>query len=54
MAVYLYASPIVQNGRHFREDIYRCILMNGNRCILIEISPEFVPKCVFDDNPALV
>ena len=52
--VYLYESPIVQNSRHFTEDIYRCILVNEKRGIFKAISPGFVPKCVFDNNPALV
>ena len=43
-----------QNGRHFVDDIFRCIFENGNFCILIKISMKFVPKGPIDNNPALV
>ena len=43
-----------QNGRHFADDIFRCIFMNGKFCILIKISIKFVPKGATDNNPALV
>ena len=46
------SSPPGQNGRHFAEDIFRCIFMNENLCILIKISLNFVPRV--DNNPALV
>ena len=32
-----------QNGRHFADDIFPLIFSNGNCCILIQISYEFVP-----------
>ena len=43
-----------QNGRHFADDIFRCIFMNEKICILIKISLKFVPKGPIDNNPALV
>ena len=33
-----------QNGRHFADGIFKCILLNENIWILIEISLKFVPK----------
>ena len=38
-----------QNGRHFTENIFRCILVNEKFCIL-----KFVHKAPIDINPALV
>ena len=32
-----------QNGRHFADDIFKCISLNGHVYISIEISLEFVP-----------
>ena len=43
-----------QNGRHFADDIFRCIFVNEKFCILIKISLKFIPKGVIDNNPALV
>ena len=43
-----------QNGRHFPDDIFRCIFMNENLCILIQFSLKLVPKGPIDNNPALV
>ena len=33
-----------QNGRHFADDIFKCIFLNENVWIPIEISLKFVPK----------
>ena len=33
-----HSSPPEQNGRHFADDIFRCIFVNGKFCILIEMS----------------
>ena len=41
-----------QNGRRFA-DVFKCILLNENVCILIEISLKFVPKGPTNNNPAL-
>ena len=43
-----------QNGRHFAEDIFKCIFLNENVWIPIRISLKFVPKCLINNNPALV
>ena len=47
-------SPFGQNGRHFADDIFRCIFMNEKLCILMKIWLKFVPKGPIDNNPALV
>ena len=43
-----------QNGRHFADDIFKCIFLNENGWILIEISLKFVPKGLINNIPALV
>ena len=42
-----------QNGRHFADDIFKCIFKNENVWILIEISLKFVPKGPINNIPAL-
>ena len=43
-----------QHGRHFPDDIFRCIFLNENIWIAINISLSFVPKGPIDNIPALV
>ena len=43
-----------QNGRHFPDDILKCIFLNENVWIWIEISLNFVPKDPINNIPALV
>ena len=43
-----------QNGCHFTDDILKCIFLNENVWIPIEISWKFVPKGPNDNIPALV
>ena len=43
-----------QNGRHFADDIFKCIFLNENVWIPIEISLKFVPKDPINNIPALV
>ena len=43
-----------QNGRHFADDIFKCIFLNENVWIPNNISLEFVPKGPINNNPALV
>ena len=43
-----------QNGRHFPDDIFKCIFVNENVSILIKISLKFVPKVLINNIPALV
>ena len=43
-----------QNGRHFADDIFKCIFLNESVWIPIDISLKFVPKGPINNNPALV
>ena len=43
-----------QNGRHFADDVFKCIILNGNLWISIKISLKFVPKGPINNIPALV
>ena len=52
--LYINSFPPGQNGRHFADNILRCIFMNENVCIFIEIWTNFAPKGPIDNNPALV
>ena len=36
--------PPGQNGRHFTDNIFKCIFVNEKCFILIKISLKFVPK----------
>ena len=42
------------NGRHFADDIFKCIFLNENVWIPIKISVKFVSKGPVNDIPALV
>ena len=42
-----------QNGRHFADDIFKCIFLNENVWIPIEISLTLVSKGSIHNNPAL-
>ena len=43
-----------QNGRHFPDNIFKCICLNETVWISIKISLEFVPKSPINYSPALV
>ena len=43
-----------QNGRHFADDIFKCIFLNENVWIPIRISLKFVPKGPINNILALV
>ena len=43
-----------QNGRHFPDDIFKCIFLNEIIRISIKISLKFVPKVAINNIPALV
>ena len=43
-----------QNGRHFADDIFKCIFLNENVWIPIKISMKFLPKGPINNIPALV
>ena len=42
-----------QNGRHLADDMFKCIFLNENVWIPIEISLKFVPKGSINNNPSL-
>ena len=42
-----------QNGRHFADDIFKCIFLNENVWIPIEISLKFIPKGPINNIAAL-
>ena len=42
-----------QNGRHFADDIFKCIFLNVNVWIPIKISMKFVPKGPINNIQAL-
>ena len=43
-----------QNGHCFPDDVFKCIFMNENIWISIQISRKFVPKDPINNIPALV
>ena len=43
-----------QYGRHFADDIFKCIFLNENAWILLGISLKFVSKVQINNIPALV
>ena len=43
-----------QNGRHFADDIFKCIFLNENVWLPIKISLKFVPQGPIKNIPALV
>ena len=43
-----------QDGWHFAEDIFKCIFLNEDTWILINISLRFVPKGLINNTPAWV
>ena len=43
-----------QKGRHFADDIFKCIFLNENLWILLKISLKFIPKVWIHNIPALV
>ena len=43
-----------QNGRHFADNIFKCIFLNENVWIPIKISLKFFPKGPINNIPALV
>ena len=43
-----------QNGRHFADDIFKCIFLNENAWISLKISLKFVPRVRINNIPTLV
>ena len=48
------SSPPGQNGRHFADDILRCIFLNENDNIPIGISLKLVPRGPVNNKSALI
>ena len=48
------SSPPGQNGRHFADDVLRCVFVNETCYILIKISLKYVPSSSIDNTPGLV
>ena len=44
----------IQNGRHFADDIFKCIFLNQNVWISLNISLKFVSKGPINNIPALI
>ena len=51
---YLNSSTPEQNGRHFADDVVKCIFMNEKFFILNRLSLKFVPKGLINNIAALV
>ena len=43
-----------QNGQYFADDLFKCIMLNENDCILIQIRTQFIPKGPIVNKSALV
>ena len=43
-----------QNGRHFADDVFKCIFLNENAWISLKISLKIVPRVPINNIPALV
>ena len=43
-----------QNGRHFADDIFKCVFLNENIWTLLKISLKFVPNVRIKNIPALI
>ena len=48
------SSPSGQNGHHFADDDFKCILVKEKFCTWTTISLKFVPKGTIDNIPAFV
>ena len=48
------ASLPGQNGRHFPDDIFKCIFLNEKFFVSIQISLKFVPKGPIDNKSVFV
>ena len=47
-------SRLRQNGRHFADDVFKCIFLNENVWFSLDISLKFVPKVLINNIPTLV
>ena len=53
-SLFLNSSPPGQNGRHFSDNIFKCIFMREKSCMSIRILLKFVSKSPIDNISALV
>ena len=53
-AIYFNSLRPRQNGRHFADDIFKCIFLNENIWIPIKMSLKFVSEGPINNIPALV
>ena len=53
-SLFLNLSPPGQNGRHFSDNIFKCIFMREKSCMSIRILLKFVSKSPIDNISALV
>ena len=51
LCIYIHTLRLRQNGRHFADDIFKCIFLNENIWISINISLNFVPKGQINNIP---
>ena len=47
-------EALKQNGRHFADNLFRCIFVNKKFGVFNKISLKFVPKGLINNDPALV
>ena len=52
--LYINTLRLRQNGRHFPDDIFKCVFLNENEWIQIKISLKFVPKGQINNIPSLL
>ena len=54
ISLYILLIEAETNGRHFADDVFKCIFRNDNAWSPIKISLKFVPKGPINNIPALV
>ena len=52
--IFINTLRLRQDGRHFPDDIFKCIFLNENARISLKKSLKFVPKVRINNIPALV
>ena len=52
--IFINSLRLRQSGRHFADDIFKCISLNENVWIPIKISLKYVPKGPINNIPSLV
>ena len=54
IAAFIATLGPIQHDRHFTNDIFKCVFLNENVGISINISLKFVPRDLINNIPALV